>query len=125
MPWHKLRPIPVQENPVAKRQHRDRAHEEQIPAQPGAQEQSGSTGRPTETEQGSNGQRKNSGQDRYGQSGFGGQQKSETAGQERYRRSGSDADAAPRGNRGSGSLDAEKDGVDVPADSRKDKHTGR
>ena len=98
------------------------AKRRQIPAQPGAQEQSGSTGRPTETKQGGNGQDKNSGQGRYGQSGFGGQENDETAGQQRYRRSGPDGkDAAPRGNRGSGSLDAEKDGVDVPAQSHRDK----
>jgi len=77
------------------------------PAQPTSDEQSGSTGRRTDARD--DGRAKDSGQDRYGQSGFGGQEDSETMGQSRYRQSGPDGaqDVVSKSNTGSGRPDVE------------------
>ena len=70
------------------------------PAQPTADEQSGSTGRRVAT--GNPDAGADTGQDRYGQSGYGGKPEQETMGQAQYRRSGArgDAGAKTRSNRG-------------------------
>lgn len=77
-----------------------------IPAQPGSDEQSGSTGRPTDTHE--NGRATDTGQGRYGQTGAGNHGR-ETLGQERYRRSGPDGGAQPEpaSNPGSGRPDVD------------------
>ena len=77
------------------------------PVQPDANEQSGSTGR--HTGDGKSGQGKDTGQDRYGQTGFGGGNGAETAGQASYRNSGgkADPDSKSRSNAGSGRADHE------------------
>ena len=76
-----------------------------IPAQPGSDEQSGSTGRPTDTHE--NGRATDTGQGRYGQTGAG--RGRETLGQERYRKSGTDGGAqpVPESNPGSGRPDVD------------------
>lgn len=85
------------------------------PSQPSSDEQSGSAGRRTDVKD--SGRSKDSGQDRYGQSGVGGEHDHETQGQTKYRESG--ADGKPKGehdsNRGSGRADREVEGVDQPA----------
>ena len=80
------------------------------PAQPNSDEQSGSAGRRTDTHE--DGRTKDTGQDRYGQSGFGGKEGRETMGQSQYRRSNPGGQEAPReSNSGSGRPD-----VDSPVD---------
>ena len=77
----------------------------QVPVQPDSHEQSGSAGRPSG--RADMDQRKDTGQDRYGQTGLGGTVECETAGQARYRRSGVDGDPGSRNesNPGSGRAD--------------------
>jgi hypothetical protein len=58
------------------------------PSQPDSTEQSGSTGRRTDTQ--GKGTAADTGQGRYGQTGLGGKRDPETIGQARYRRSGPD-----------------------------------
>jgi hypothetical protein len=104
--------------------------DEQKPVQPNTNEQSGSTGRPTAAPNG--GSNRNSGQDRYGQSGGGGKADRETEGQTKYRESGSDGSARRPGgaavredrgsNQGSGRADREVNGVDPPAATPRKKH---
>ena len=87
------------------------------PARPSSDEQSGSAGRPTVDGKGEQG--KDTGQDRYGQSGFGGKQVDETIGQANYRRSGPEGGQIdnPRSNHGSGRADRDSQ------DSRNDDDT--
>jgi len=82
----------------------------QEPPQPDSNEQSGSGGRRTETRD--NERSKDTGQDRYGQSGFGGKKGHETIGQARYRRSGPEGgeQADPESNQGSGRPDVDSRG---------------
>jgi hypothetical protein len=77
-----------------------------LPEQPGTDEQSGSTGRPTDTHE--NGRATDSGQGRYGQTGAGGGGR-ETMGQERYRKSNPDGaeQPDPESNPGSGRPDVD------------------
>ncbi|HET9474992.1 MAG TPA: hypothetical protein VFO82_13925 [Steroidobacteraceae bacterium] len=84
------------------------------PALPSSDEQSGSAGRPTVDGKGEQG--KDTGQDRYGQSGLGGKQGVETIGQASYRRSGPDGGQIdnPRSNHGSGRAD--RDSQDSTSD---------
>ena len=86
---------------------KNRRRDDSTPKQPDTDEQSGSAGRKTENPQVGYG--KDSGQDRYGQSGLGGTVDRETAGQSAYRRSG--AKGAPKSrsqsNAGSGKADPE------------------
>ena len=90
-----------------------------IPAQPGSDEQSGSTGRPTDTHE--NGRATDTGQGRYGQSGDGNRGR-ETMGQERYRKSGPDGGAQREtdSNPGSGrpDVDPHDDGNSVGRDKK-------
>ena len=83
----------------------DKGHPQ--PVQPDANEQSGSAGR--HTGDGKSSQGKDTGQDRYGQTGFGGGKGAETAGQASYRDSGStaDPDSKTRSNPGSGRAEHE------------------
>jgi len=83
--------------------------------QPDSNDQSGSTGRRTDTHE--NGRATNTGQDRYGQSGFGGKQGRETNGQSRYRQSGPDGgqQVDPESNEGSGRPDVDSQGERGPA----------
>jgi hypothetical protein len=82
------------------------------PAQPNSDEQSGSTGRRTNT--GELGPTADTGQGRYGQSGFGGKEGRETMGQSRYRQSGPDGgkEADSESNQGSGRPDVDSQGGD-------------
>jgi len=92
----------------------------QKPAMPSTNEQSGSAGR--QTGHGKEEQGKDTGQDRYGQSGFGGKkQESETMGQSSYRQSGPDGGEQPnpKSNRGSGRADRES--LDLRQDRDNDK----
>jgi hypothetical protein len=77
------------------------------PVQPDSHEQSGSAGRPTGDGKSDAG--KDTGQDRYGQTGLGGSRSAETDGQARYRSSGAgvDAEAKSRSNPGSGRAEHE------------------
>ena len=69
--------------------------------QPDSNEQSGSTGRRTDKKD--LGKDKDTGQDRYGQSGLGGKTNRETAGQQSYRQTPSgNEQRKPDSNRGSG-----------------------
>ncbi|HEU5134332.1 MAG TPA: hypothetical protein VFU13_04235 [Steroidobacteraceae bacterium] len=69
--------------------------------QPDSNEQSGSTGRRTDAK--NLGKDKDTGQDRYGQSGLGGRVNRETAGQRRYKQTPSGSEQVPpESNRGSG-----------------------
>ena len=80
------------------------------PVRPNPDEQSGSAGRPTGGDPAEQG--KDTGQDRYGQSGFGGQQERETIGQASYRRSGPDGGqiANPKSNPGPDRADRDTKG---------------
>jgi hypothetical protein len=91
--------------------------------QPGTREQSGSAGRNTPA--GATGQQKDTGQGRYGQSGFGGSSRSKTDGERKYERSGANGDprTKSRSNPGSGRAEADetkkkrptvRDGRDIP-----------
>lgn len=84
------------------------------PSQPSANDQSGSTGRPTGGPE--TGPGKDTAQDRYGQSGCGGKQDAETMGQASYRDSDKGLGAAGKShsNHGSGRSDQE------PEDKRRD-----
>jgi len=86
-----------------------------VPKQPNSNDQSGSTGRRTDTHE--NGRKTDTGQDKYGQSGFGGKQGSETSGQSRYRKSGPDGgdQADPESNEGSGRPDVDSQSPDEDA----------
>jgi hypothetical protein len=77
------------------------------PVQTDSNEQSGSTGRHTGVDEIAQG--KDTGQDRYGQSGCGGNDDTETIGQAAYRKSGSDSEQERRSenNDGSGRADHE------------------
>jgi hypothetical protein len=94
---------------MAHRQAKDESKTEadSKPAQPGSSEQSGSAGRPTTGADGTQG--KDTGQDRYGQSGFAGGQPHETMGQWKYRDSEKPgtSDSKSQSNRGSGRADRE------------------
>lgn len=112
----------------------DKPHtDEPKPSQPSPDEQSGSTGRPTAVPDG--GSNRDSGQNRYGQSGGSGKPDRETQGQAKYRESSSDgrdgAASRPDGaaiqkdsgsNQGSGRADREVNGVDPPAATPRKKH---
>jgi hypothetical protein len=76
-------------------------------AQPDSNEQSGSAGRNTRKE--NLGRDKDTGQDRYGQSGLGGKQSRETVGQKSYRQSGGPQSPKPDSNRGSGNAEDESE----------------
>ena len=78
-----------------------------VPPQPNTNEQSGSTGRRTETEE--KGRGADTGQGRYGQTGFGGKHDHETDGQKWYRKSGPDGgrNADTDSNEGSGRPDVD------------------
>ena len=105
---------------MAKRQPKTTT-ESSKPGQPSSDEQSGSTGRRTDVKD--TGRSKDSGQDRYGQSGLGATHDRETEGQTKYRESGGVGKPKSKNdsNRGSGSADEEVDGVDQPTrpDTRK------
>lgn len=92
---------------MKKRQHIDEKDQDrdQEPAQPSSSEQSGSAGRRTA---GKSDPGKDTGQGRYGQSGFGGKD-GDTMGQEQYKKSGPDGgqDPHPESNHGSGRADRE------------------
>lgn len=77
--------------------------------QPPSNEQSGSTGRYTGADKLD--QSKNTGQDRYGQSGLGGKVDSETIGQRKYKKGKSGGEQSPPepSNRGSGTADDESE----------------
>ena len=94
---------------MAHRQPKDGSKKEVAsePAQPSSSDQSGSAGRPTEGAQHSQG--KDSGQNRYGQTGFVGGEPRETMGQWKYRDSDKQGtpDSKSQSNRGSGRADAE------------------
>lgn len=79
-----------------------------IPAQPSSNDQSGSAGR--RAPEADTSRSKDTGQDRYGQSGLGGQQNPETDGQKKYRRSGPDGSETSNqdSNEGSGRVDREE-----------------
>lgn len=83
------------------------------PNQPGSNEQSGSTGRPTADPANPG---KDTGQGRYGQSGLPGDKGPETDGQNRYRKSQSNGDPRSKqdSNEGSGTADADETGKDLP-----------
>jgi hypothetical protein len=94
---------------MAHRQAKDQSKTEadSKPAQAGPSEQSGSAGRPTTGAE--NAQGKDTGQGRYGQSGFAGGQPHETMGQWKYRDSEKQGtpDSKSQSNRGSGRADRE------------------
>jgi len=75
---------------VVAKQRRTGSDKEGTPEtpQPDSNEQSGSTGRRTDAQE--KGREADTGQGRYGQTGFGGKHDHETIGQARYRRSGPD-----------------------------------
>lgn len=105
---------------VAHRQSKDGSKTEVAsePAQPSSSDQSGSAGRSTESAKHSQG--KDSGQNRYGQSGFVGGEPRETMGQWKYRDSEKQGtpDSKSQSNRGSGRADAETQeyqGKEIPA----------
>ena len=85
------------------------------PVQPDSNEQSGSTGRHTDKKD--LGKDKDTGQDRYGQSGLGGKENRETIGQQRYRQAKSGSEQpTPDSNRGSGrAVDESEKRHDDPA----------
>lgn len=85
------------------------ANRKQDPAQPDSNEQSGSAGRRTDKKD--LGKDKDTGQDRYGQSGLGGKVDRETNGQQRYRETGSGAGQRrkPGSNPGSGIAEDESE----------------
>jgi hypothetical protein len=87
------------ENPVANRKHES--------VQPNSNDQSGSTGRPTDKKD--LGKDKDTGQDRYGQSGLGGKVNRETIGQQKYRETGGQQKPTPDSNRGSGRAEDESE----------------
>jgi hypothetical protein len=76
------------------------ANKKPEPAQPNSNDQSGSTGRPTEKKD--LGKDKDAGQDRYGQTNLGGNQHRETQGQKDYKESGGQPGSKTDSNRGSG-----------------------
>lgn len=82
--------------------------------QPDSNDQSGSTGRRTGTHEDG---RKDTGQDKYGQSGLGGNRHRETSGQTRYRQSGPDGgqQSDPDSNEGSGRPDVDSQDKRDPA----------
>jgi hypothetical protein len=75
--------------------------------QPTSNDQSGSTGRRTETKD--LGRDKDAGQDRYGQSGLGGKVNRDTVGQKKYQDSGARAPDDNDSNRGSGTGEDESE----------------
>lgn len=85
------------------------ANRKQDPVQPESNEQSGSTGRRTDKKD--LGKDKDTGQDRYGQSGLGGTENRETDGQRSYRKteSGGEQARAPDSNTGSGRAEDESE----------------
>lgn len=86
----------------------------QQPKQPSTEEQSGSAGRRTTNPGGQNGQGKDTGQGRYGQSGLGGEHDTGTAGETSYQDSPDGSDQpVPKSNQGSGRSDQ------VPEDQRR------
>src|SRR5689334_11581873 len=88
--WSNVEAYGFTENLVAKKpSYKDSPA---MPAQPGNNEQSGSTGRPADTHE--RGRATDAGQERYGQSG-GPKQGPETMGQKRYRQSNPDGSAQP------------------------------
>lgn len=110
---------------MAKKQQKDKSipantngHGQMEPAQPSVDEQSGSTGRPTGGK-GNDGQ--DSGQGRYGQSGFGGKDQPVPGSEDQPVANGEDHrkhDSDP----GSGRADRETQGVDNPHRSKRAKH---
>ncbi len=103
---------------MTKRKHID--EKEQQPAQPSSTEQSGSAGRRVA---GKSDPGKDTGQGRYGQSGFGGKVSRDTLGQEQFKRSGPDGgqDPEPDSNHGSGRADRESQDYRKPPDKAPDK----
>jgi hypothetical protein len=92
---------------VARKPDSNERHDSTKPVQPNSDEQSGSTGRPTDTHE--RGRATDTGQGRYGQTGSGGKTTRETMGQSRYRRSGPDGGTHPdpKSNPGSGRPDVD------------------
>jgi hypothetical protein len=84
-----------------------RASETPLPNQPSPDEQSGSAGRNTETDKLDQG--KDTGQDRYGQSGVAGKAVQETPGQANYAENGCERETEGESNQGSGRTDHESD----------------